>query len=225
MSWAKFSDDWFTSPLITSLSDKATVLAAGGATYIARHLTDGLIPLTALPAYTSGRLAPAIRELIAAGVWTPYESPTGQVQDGFATDSEHFHYVFMTSWNNHSMSAEKVTADKAASAERQAKQRSCSSGACAKETGRSHKVSDCPASRRESHSESQRPVHSRPVPSSNEMDGRDRDRDRPAVADPGPRVALPGSAATAPGKPETPAPAAPVKSKLKFTIVEGTTQS
>lgn len=186
MTWAKLTDEWFTAPTTVQMSDRAFRLYVGGMTYIARHLTDGYIPNEAVATLipTRGRSA-ADNELVALGVWE--RSTSGRLAVDFASFS---------------MTRAVVVAKKESDAERQARFRSCSSGACAKETGHSHKAADCPLSRRDS----QRPDPSRPDPK-----GRDRDRDtNRQPTPPTESSSVDGGQATTPATQDTTTTAAPI---------------
>lgn len=69
MSWVRIHDDAMTHPKLTDLPDKAFRLWVWGLSYCQRHLTDGAIPRSTLPA----RLKAAADRLIEARLWEPSE--------------------------------------------------------------------------------------------------------------------------------------------------------
>jgi len=72
MTWVRLEDQFDEHPKIAALSDTALALFVCGLGYCNRNLTDGFIP-TAVGngklRYCDGNPVPAIRELVAAGLW------------------------------------------------------------------------------------------------------------------------------------------------------------
>ncbi len=77
MSWVRIDDKAMTHPKIVGLSDKAFRLWVWGLAYCQQHLTDGLIPIAALPA-GSGRIAVV---LVLARLWDAIDAGGWIVHD------------------------------------------------------------------------------------------------------------------------------------------------
>lgn len=104
MPWFKVDDGWWSHPKTLLLSDSAQALWVRAGSYSMKHLTDGGVPVAALPML---RARPkAAQELVSAGLWT-------RVGDGYQ-----FH-----DWAIYQPSRGQVEADRAAAAERQRKAR------------------------------------------------------------------------------------------------------
>lgn len=65
MSWVRIHDGAFDHPKLVGLSDKAFRLWVWGLSYAQQHLTDGRLPLVAIPA----RLKRASADLTQGGLW------------------------------------------------------------------------------------------------------------------------------------------------------------
>jgi hypothetical protein len=101
MAWAKFSDDWATSPHIITLSPSAFRAYMGLVLYCAKWATDGHIP----PNATSASKA-AMAELVRTGLLEV--QPCG-------------HYL--PRWREHTISKADAEKARAAVAERQRRRR------------------------------------------------------------------------------------------------------
>lgn len=78
MTWVKLDDTCPDHPAIVGLSDAAFACWVRGLCYSSRHLTDGLIPRTALRMLGTAKAA---QELIAAGRWE--DTPDGVRVHGY----------------------------------------------------------------------------------------------------------------------------------------------
>jgi len=65
MAWVRIHDGAMTHPKIIGLSDKAFRLWIWGLSYSQQHLTNGLIPVVAIPA----RVVRATKDLVVAQLW------------------------------------------------------------------------------------------------------------------------------------------------------------
>lgn len=68
MAWFKVDDGWWSHPKTLRLSAPAIALWARAGSWSCQHLTDGLIPDSALPMVGGSRKAAA--ELVAVGYWS-----------------------------------------------------------------------------------------------------------------------------------------------------------
>lgn len=70
MAWVRIHDGAMTHPKVLGLSDRAFRLWVWGLTYAQQHLTNGWLPILAIP----GALAKSVKDLVAAALWEAVEN-------------------------------------------------------------------------------------------------------------------------------------------------------
>lgn len=109
MAWVKLDDSMPTHPKVMAAGPQAFALDVAGLCYSARHLTDGFIPNSALPALLPGLKTPSkhVHKLIQVGRWS-------EVEDGWIIHDYH----------DYQPTSEQVRSDREAAKQRMRRKRS-----------------------------------------------------------------------------------------------------
>lgn len=110
MTWFKVDDSFYDHPKVFDAPDCAVALWTRAGSWCARNLTDGFVP-AAVPARLCGDSTTAVAELVHRGLWS-------RTRGGYQ-----FH-----DWTEYQPTKEKVTQERKANAERQARHRAKRNG-------------------------------------------------------------------------------------------------